>query len=593
MIFKEKRKSRQPPRKQAQTQDHHGTVKGQKVVGDSKPSKGQLEQIQYAEDKASSYMEGDDQTIQQENEVMDSSSEEEEEEEEKLEEDENENEGHSKEFNPEVDLKSSLSAQLPNNTTYIPPQLQNKSQDLTLSRQVQGLLNKVTPSNLSSITNCFLHLYEHHPRAIVTTTFISAILNYLTDPTKGLVLDLFVMCYAGLIAATSKAGVGMELAADGIQTFVQRFVHEHTVEQQITPKEASTLVTDMADQDPEEENKKILNLCTVLGYLYTFNIIAPTLIYDIIRMAIKDLTSIDVSILLRLLRLCGPKLRRDDPLALKEIILLVTKRQSKLVEAGHVLSVRTKFMMESLLDLKNNKVKAQRKGMAQGETEEAKLVKTVELLGQKTAFEPLGVTLEDIRNVGNKGKWWLVGSAWAGTETSASSISTASQSAILTSTNAKLLNLAKRLGMNTDVRRSIFLTLLTSDDYLEAYDKLLKLGLKDKQEREMVRVILTCVGNEPSYNPYYGILSQRLILHSHSHIVTFQFALWDMLKQMEDEGEEDDSDGNAQTALTKRQDDRKQNNTAELYAHLVHSASCPLSIIKVDPLMFYRCTLQK
>ena len=35
--------------------------------------------------------------------------------------------------------------------------------------------------------------------------------------------------------------------------------------------------------------------------------------------------------------------------------------------------------------------------------------------------------------------------------------------------------------MNTDVRRAIFMILMSSEDYLDAYAKIMKLGLKHKQ----------------------------------------------------------------------------------------------------------------
>ena len=37
--------------------------------------------------------------------------------------------------------------------------------------------------------------------------------------------------------------------------------------------------------------------------------------------------------------------------------------------------------------------------------------------------------------------------------------------------------------MNTDVRRAIFMILMSSEDYLDAYAKIMKLGLKHKQVR--------------------------------------------------------------------------------------------------------------
>lgn len=40
--------------------------------------------------------------------------------------------------------------------------------------------------------------------------------------------------------------------------------------------------------------------------------------------------------------------------------------------------------------------------------------------------------------------------------------------------SAKMLELARKQRMNTDVRRNIFCTIVTSEDFLDAFEKLLK-----------------------------------------------------------------------------------------------------------------------
>lgn len=40
--------------------------------------------------------------------------------------------------------------------------------------------------------------------------------------------------------------------------------------------------------------------------------------------------------------------------------------------------------------------------------------------------------------------------------------------------SAKVLELARKQRMNTDVRRNIFCVLMTSEDYLDAFEKLLR-----------------------------------------------------------------------------------------------------------------------
>jgi len=73
-----------------------------------------------------------------------------------------------------------------------------------------------------------------------------------------------------------------------------------------------------------------------------------------------------------------------------------------------------------------------------------------------------------------------------------------------------ILELARKQRMNTDVRRDIFCVLMTAEDYLDAFEKIHHLGLKNHQQREVIYVILNCCIQEKKFNPYYAVLAQRL-----------------------------------------------------------------------------------
>ena len=47
-------------------------------------------------------------------------------------------------------------------------------------------------------------------------------------------------------------------------------------------------------------------------------------------------------------------------------------------------------------------------------------------------------------------------------------------------------------------------------DYIDGFQKLVKLGLKDVQEREVIHVLLDCCLQESQFNPYYSYLGQKL-----------------------------------------------------------------------------------
>ena len=76
--------------------------------------------------------------------------------------------------------------------------------------------------------------------------------------------------------------------------------------------------------------------------------------------------------------------------------------------------------------------------------------------------EPLRVTLEDLRSAENRGKWWLVGAAWNG-DPLAGNTGDPMRTEAVTDQEDVFMKLARKQGMNTDIRRSIFVVLMSSE----------------------------------------------------------------------------------------------------------------------------------
>ena len=155
----------------------------------------------------------------------------------------------------------------------------------------------------------------------------------------------------------------------------------------------------------------------------------------------------------------------------------------------------------------------------------------------------------------NPGRWWIVGSAWTGRDTNTASKT--DRTSTMPTADSWVLELARKQRMNTDLRKNIFCILMTSEvscssphftviacvmvtlthfviqDYADAFEKILKLGLKEVQEREVVHVLVDCCLQERTYNQYYAFLAQKLCEFQRSHQVTFQYALWDRFKSLD------------------------------------------------------------
>ncbi|EJU04882.1 ARM repeat-containing protein [Dacryopinax primogenitus] len=405
---------------------------------------------------------------------------------------------------------------------YVPPHLRakqvvlegNKETDeqTKLKRQAQGLLNRLSEQNIGSILTEIEGLYRNFSRNDTTTIVTRLVLD--TVSSRSNLLDSFVILHAALVASLTKI-VGIEFAASFIYDLVTSYKKHYSILQ-------AAMESHSVD---EERGKECTNLIVLLSELYNFQVISSILLYDVIRDLLDgDLAEFNVELLLKLLKNSGTQLRHDDPNALNDIVAIVQQKTSN--PNSGALGSRAKFMLETLSHLKNNKSKAvQNQAVATEAT--TRMKKFLGGLGKShtiRSHETLRVSLADLLSSDQKGKWWLVGAAWTGDPLVDHRDELAVEKAPAVSESA-ILKLAKKQGMNTDVRRKIF-------DYVNAHEQLSQLKLTEIQQREIIRVLLHCCGIEKTYNPFYALVAQELCKDSHSHKVTLQFCLWDFLREL-------------------------------------------------------------
>ena len=377
-----------------------------------------------------------------------------------------------------------------------------------IRRQIKGLLNRMGEGNLESIITQIEAIYQSNSRATVTNAITSVVLDSMTASNN--LADTFVVLYAALIASLHKV-IGVEFAA----TLIQALIDDLLAAYQSANAESAR---NAAYDDPH--SKRALSLCTFLCELYNLQVIAAPLIYDLIRHfsganlstdGSLPMTELSVELLLKVVKLCGSQLRHDDATSLRDIVDLV-EQQMNASAKKQALSSRSRFMLEMLNDMKSNKGLAKKNAgnTAAGESI-ARMKKLLGGLGKKRtirAHDSLRVTLRDLQDAEKKGKWWLVGAAWKGHAddekelvtgvTALRSLASKKQSMSTEddgshATRQRLLEYARKHGMNTETRRSIFLTIMTSEDFVDASQKLLELKLNEMQRRDIVRVLLQCL----------------------------------------------------------------------------------------------------
>lgn len=463
---------------------------------------------------------------------------------------------------------------------YVPPSLRKAStsdnEDLTrLRRQMQGLLNRLTEANLISILGDIETLYRTNARQHVTSTLVDLLLTSVCEPTA--LPDTLIILPAGFIAAVYKI-IGTDFGAHIIQRTVELF-DSHYEQARI----------DTTNDLNFETSKETSNLMNLLSELYNFQVVGGTLLFDYIRLFLTTLSELNAELLLKIIRTSGPQLRQEDPSSLRDIVSLIRPAVARIGEAN--MSVRTKFMIETINDLKNNKMKT---GAAASAVVSEHTVRMKRLLGSLNTRnikggEPLRVGLKDIQDSDKKGKWWLVGASWAGKDSApGQSDDTATQIVGNTQDNARklqafdpdsadLAQLAREQRMNTDIRRAIFITIMSAADFQDAYVRLLRLKLKKVQELEIPKVLIHCAGAETGYNPYYTLIAKRLCSDKKLKMA-FQFSLWDLFKRM---GAIDDEDANLQDPDDDDTlDTRHVVNLAKMYGNLIADGSLSLTVLK-------------
>lgn len=142
-------------------------------------------------------------------------------------------------------------------------------------------------------------------------------------------------------------------------------------------------------------------------------------------------------------------------------------------------------------------------------------------------------------------------------------------------------DLAKAHRMNTDVRRSIFVAIMSATDFQDAQVRLLKLRLKRAQEFEIPRVLLHCAMEEEAHNPYYTLIARRICGDMGRRIkMSFMFALWNIFKRMGERGDDDedpefDADDEEHGVSMKA-----VVNLAKMFGMLIADGTLTLSILK-------------
>ncbi|KAI3979590.1 hypothetical protein MKX01_023874 [Papaver californicum] len=112
-----------------------------------------------------------------------------------------------------------------------------------------------------------------------------------------------------------------------------------------------------------------------------------------------------------------------------------------------------------------------------------------------------------------------------------------------------------------NLRRTIYLTIMSSVDFEEAGHKLLKIKLEPGQEMELCIMLLECCSQERTYLRYYGLLGQRFCMINRIHQENFEKCFVQ------------------QYSMIHRLETNKLRNVAKFFAHLLGTDALPWHVL--------------
>ncbi|KAG6014096.1 hypothetical protein E4U43_006923 [Claviceps pusilla] len=471
---------------------------------------------------------------------------------------------------------------------YVPPSRRHEEEEedeaqsrIHIQKRLQGVVNRLSDGNFISLAQTVESIYQSNARGKVTELLTDAILAQIRKPET--LTDQFFVLVGGFSAAIYKikgSSFGSHLVKQLVKEFSEQYAYasDHVNIRLGIRKEPS-------------------NLLTFLTQLYVFEVLGCGIIFDYLEKLFNQLSELNVELLLRVCRMAGKLLRRDDPETLKHVSDVLNTAVSKVGYTN--ISVRTKFMIETIQDLKNSKIKA--KGLDSAIVSEHVIrmkKRLAELKSQNRRLEgviPMGLRLKDIEDVDRHGKWWLVGASVPKyrdiTEktrqvldrakgTFKDTINDEDMDFVLPDFQEK----AKAQGFNTSAQISIFTAIMSALDYEHAYRQFTDLKLKRDEQLEITKVLVQCVGSELHYNEYYALVGCQACTNSKIRF-SFQDRLWGIFRGLGEslfgtEVEEESTDGQ------RLKNDRRLRNVAQFYASLVTDGCLSITLLK--PLQLFK-----
>ncbi|XP_055826116.1 uncharacterized protein LOC129894440 [Solanum dulcamara] len=389
---------------------------------------------------------------------------------------------------------------------------------IALKKSINGLLNKINKANIKHIIPELFRENLIRGRGLFCRSIMKSQLNS----------PIFTDAFAALVAVvnTKFPQIG-ELLCKRIILQLQRAYNS---------------------------NNKPQTLATIkfIGHLVNQQVVHQLIALELVTLLLDKPTDDSVDVAVGFVKECGSMLQDLCPLGLHGIF----ERFRGILHEGEI-DKRVQFLIEDLFALRKHKFQPAVPPELDLVEQEDQLTHEISL-GDKVdpqieldVFKPDPSFVEnEIKYEGLQKRILFLGGG--GSDQDEESEDEDEQSMIIEDeTETNLINL----------RRTIYLTIMSSAEFEEAGYKLLKIRLEPGQEMELCVMLLECCSQEKIFLHYYALLGQRLCMINKVHQENFEKSFVQ------------------QYSMIHRLETNKMRNVAKFFAHLLGTDALPWHVL--------------
>jgi pre-mRNA-splicing factor CWC22 len=334
------------------------------------------------------------------------------------------------------------------------------------------------------------------------------------------------------------------------------------------------------------EKQQLIVVVTFLGHLFHHSVVHELMLLQILTLLLDEssMTDDSVEVAIRLLTLVGHALLESSPASLRAVL----DRLRTLLHEGS-LEKRVEYKLEKLLELRKS-------GFATSQPAIPPELDLVEVEDQITFDDisldddtidkapELDVFRMDPDYLQNEEQWskirgevlGLNGDSDADDDGTADDDATtdgSSDNADQDRNNAQIVPVEEKATQIIQdlteadlvhLRRTIYLTIMSSATFEECAHKLAKIEIPVGREEELINMLIECCSQERTFLRYYGLIAARFCLLSRNR---WRDAFMDAFSR--------------QYSTIHRLETNKLRNVAKLFAHILHTDSMPWSVFSI------------